>query len=134
MIPKKGNVMDENKLLPDFDEMSECAAQLAETKAHLIILKNAIREKEAECIHEVLTNKDFWLGVKPPSMQYCTTVVKVLGNTEKDKIELVELRSNLATLIELEELRARRIQSMRDQLDLFRTLSANTRRGHLSHD
>ena len=126
--------MDENKLLPDFDEMSNCAASLAETKAHLIVLKSAIREKEAKCIREALTNKDFWLGVKPPSMQYCTTVIKVLGNTEADGIELGELRSNLAALIELEELQVRRIQAMRDQLDLFRTLSANTRRSHLSHD
>ena len=58
-------------------------------------------------------------------------IVAILGNNEKDRKELVSLREGLRTAMETFESLQSILQLRKDKLDLFRTLSANERKGFL---
>jgi len=119
------------ELIPDFDQMEEFARQAAELSAQIVVVKHALSMKEAEVVRDALTNKDYWIGNKQPSMSYCDKVVSKLGNTDADREELSNLREQLADLVQRSEMLQHIISLGRDKLDLYRTISANERKGFL---
>ena len=118
-------------LIPDFDDFEVLAREAAELKGSLIAVKSQLAKLEAECMRDALTNNTYWIGGKRPSMAYCEKIVKFVGNTPKDQRELSNLRQELAELTEAHQLLQHLITMKRDQLDLYRTVCANTRKSFL---
>jgi len=118
-------------LIPDFDKMEELTRQAAEVSAKLVITKHDLAVLEAEIIREALTNNAYWIGGKQPSMSYCEKVVAKIGNTPEDREKLDQLRKQYAELSEQGELLQHIIWINKDKLELFRTISANERKGFL---
>jgi len=119
------------ELIPDFDTMETLAEEAAKLKANVIVTKAKLVAFEAQVMREALTNNDNWIGGKRPSMAYCEKIVKYLGNNEEDKKKLIDLRTLLAEQIEEHQLLEHLINLNRDKLDLYRTLSANTRKSFI---
>ena len=123
--------MEAENLIPDFDDFETLAREAAELKGNLIVIKSHLAKLEAECMRVALTDNTYWIGGKRPSMAYCEKVVKLIGNTPEDKLKLSNLRQELADLTEASQLLQHLITMERDKLDLYRTFSANTRKGFL---
>lgn len=122
--------MSEN-LIPDFDELTDMAADAARAKAEIILLKTGIARLEAFCIREALETRIYWVGGKRPTAQYCSNVIKILGNTKEEEENLWKLRIELAEKTETLQLLTEIIQIQKSKLDLYRTKSANERKGFL---
>ena len=118
-------------LIPDFDALEELARQAAGVSASIVYTKNELSMLEANVIRTALTDKRYWIGGKQPSMSYCDSVVAELGNTEEDTSRLLELRNTLAELTEQSKLLKHIIGISKDKLELYRTISANERKGFL---
>lgn len=123
--------MEAENLIPDFDDFETLARETAELKGSLIVVKSQLTKLEAECMRTALTDNTYWIGGKRPSMAYCEKIVKIVGNTPEDQDSLSNLRQELAELTEAHQLLQHLITMERDKLDLYRTLSANTRRSFL---
>lgn len=123
--------MEAENLIPDFDDFETLAKDAAKLKSNLIVVKGQLAKLEAECMRTALTNSDHWVGGKRPSMAYCEKIVKFIGNTPEDQVNLSNLRQELAELTEAYQLFQYLITMERDKLDLYRTLCANTRKGFL---
>ena len=119
---------DYTELIPDFDSMQELVELIGKTHAKLLQAKEMYKQAQAECIQEAITDKNYWIGNKIPSMKYCETVVAVLGNTAEERTELEAMRGTITELTEKHKLLTGLLQVMRDKLDLFRTMSANERK------
>jgi len=117
--------MEIEHLVPDFDDFEKLINDVARLKAEVLVIKTALSQLEAQCMKEALTNKDYWIGGKMPSMSYCEKVVKELGNTEKDATDLRNLRTELANKTESYQLLQGLITLNRDKLDLHKSISFN---------
>ena len=117
-------------LVPDFDDMEQIIKDLAVVESKRIALDSSYKSKQAECIRDALTNQDYWIGSKQPSMAYCNSVVAYVGNTDDDMLELNNMINELAMLSERSNLLKQTLQLYRDKLDLYRTQSANERGAH----
>lgn len=120
------------ELIPDFDDMTNMATNAARAKAKIVVIKAELAKLEATCIKEAMTQKDFWIGGKRPTGQYCNDVVKILGNTKIEERNLSILRIDLAEEIEKLHLLSELLQIQKSRLDLYRTKCANERKGFLS--
>ena len=123
---------DIERLIPDFDALEKLVTELSELKTAIIILENSQKMHEAECIKHALTNTDYWTGPKPPTASYCSSVIKIIGNTEADKIALTGIRNEIADFTGSLEYLERILQLDSDRLDLFRSLNADRRKSFLS--
>ena len=124
-IMKGRKIMEIEHLVPDFDDFEKLINDVARLKAEVLVIKTALSQLEAQCMKEALTNKDYWIGGKMPSMSYCEKVVKELGNTEKDATDLRNLRTELANKTESYQLLQGLITLNRDKLDLHKSISFN---------
>jgi uncharacterized protein (DUF342 family) len=118
-------------LIPDFDEMQELSEECALHKRQIIILENTIESLEASYIKQALENREYWVEGKRPTITYCNSVVASIGNTEEQKVKLQTLREELANHVERYNALKNLIRIKRDQLELYRTESANRRKGFL---
>jgi len=125
--------MPENldKLIPDFDELEDMAKLAAEAKRKSTGLEHKIKQLEAEFISEALANREYWKEGKRPTVTYCNSVVKEIGNTEGDREQLIELRNRQAEQERLYHYLNSLIEIRRDKLALYRTESANKRKAYL---
>ena len=123
--------MEPEELIPDFDDMEKWAYQAAVLKGQVIRTKAELAMYEAQVIHTAMTNQAHWIGSKRPGITYCQAVVAKIGNTEVDKKVLYNWRHDLADKIEELALAEHLIDLAKAKLDLFRTLSANTRKSFL---
>ena len=123
---------DIEKLIPDFDHLEGMVVELSALKTRVIVLRQSVSMLEADCIKAALTNSDYWTGPKPPTAAYCTSVVKVIGNTDADKLALIRVREEIADFTGKAELLERVLQLNADRLDLFRSLNADRRKSFLS--
>jgi len=123
--------MEPEEFMPDFDDFEQMATDAARFKADILIAKNNLSQLEARCMREALTNSEYWIGNKRPAMNYCEKVVKEIGNTAEDNAALCSYRDQIAAMTEAYQLLQHLITSSRDKLDLYRTLSANTRKSFL---
>ena len=119
------------ELIPDFDRMEELATEAARLKSRMLVLKYEIGAYESRCVRDAQIHKEYWIGGKQPSMAYCDRVVVILGNSAEDAAWLAAHRNELAEVTEALGLVESLIVINRDKLDLFRTLSANERKGFL---
>lgn len=123
--------MDTNELmkqLPDFDDMDKLGAANARAKAELEAVKNLLEMKIAKCIQEAMTNPEYWIDGKRPSMSYATNVIAVTGNNEDDFQELVELRSKIVALTEEYQYTKQLLSNMESRIAVWQTHSANRRK------
>jgi len=123
--------MEIEEFIPDFDDFEKMATDAARFKADIMIAKNNLYQLEAHCMREALTNKEYWIGGKMPSMAYCEKIVKEIGNTAEDNAALCSYRDQIATMTEAYQLLQNLITMSRDKLDLYRTVSANERKSFL---
>lgn len=117
--------------LPDFDDMNKIAKFIASSKAKLEDAKNQLEEKIADCIHQALTNQDYWLDNKPPTMSYCTSVISVRGNNEDDFKELKRLRESIIEYNRSYQEARSILDNMKDRISVWQTHSANTRKANM---
>jgi hypothetical protein len=122
---------DLKDLIPDFDEMEELAALMAEAKARMIYLESEIESLQAKFIRQALTNSDYWPKNKPPTMSYCNSVVAKIGNTEEQEEKLRKLRLDLSDAEETYRHLRKLIDLRQDKLNLYRTESANKRKSFM---
>jgi len=123
--------MDTNELmkqLPDFDDMDKLGAANARAKAELEAVNNLLEMKIAKCIQEAMTNPEYWIDGKRPSMSYATNVIAVTGNNEDDFQELVELRSKIVALTEEYQYTKQLLSNMESRIAVWQTHSANRRK------
>jgi len=120
-----------NDMLPDFDEMEALAAKVARARAELVVLKHSLSSFQASLIREAKTNKQYWIGNKMPTDTFCKNVIMYTGNTDADSAKLLSLNNEIANKTEAYSLLQELIRIKRDRIDLFRTLSANSRKGFL---
>ena len=118
-----------DSLIPDFDDLYNLTVEAARYQQALISLKHQIQYHEAEFIREATTNKDYWPSGKQPTVDYLARVVRILGNTPDDFKLIESLRGQLASVTEQSELAGGLLKLSRDKLDLYRTMSANERKG-----
>jgi len=120
-------MVKQESLIPDFDQLDQMVNTLGELKRKELLTKHTLKALEASYIKRALTDQNCWVGGKRPTMSYCERVVAVIGNTEEEREALLGLRTTLAELAEGIEITGQLIRTMRDRLDLYRTLSANER-------
>lgn len=123
--------MEPEELIPDFDDMEKWSHQAAALKGRLVGLKANLSMYEAQTIYTAMTNQDFWIGNKRPGITYCQAVVAKIGNTDIDRQALFDWRRELADTVEELTLVEHLIDIAKAKLDLYRTLSANTRKSFL---
>lgn len=123
--------MEPEELIPDFDDMEKWAHQAAGLKGQVIRIKAELAMYEAQVIHTAMTDQAYWISSKRPGITYCQAVVAKIGNTEVDRKVLDHWRHDLADKIEELALVEHLIDLAKAKLDLFRTLSANTRKSFL---
>lgn len=123
--------MEAENLVPDFEDFEQMIAEVARVRAEILTIKVALSKLEARCMREALTNSAYWVGGKRPAMNYCEKIVKELGNTEEDSVNLTNLRTELANKTETYQLLQGLIALGKDKLSLYQTISANTRKSFL---
>jgi len=124
--------MKEEALIPDFDSMIELVEELGRVRAELAVKKSELDIFRAECMARAKTDESLWIKNKPPTDTYCKATVSIIGNSPSDKEHIVELTRQIADLTYQYTLLRETIQLKRDQLDLYRTMSANSRKGFLN--
>lgn len=122
--------MGYEELIPDFDDMQEVVDSITKTRAELLSVKEQFRTRRALCIRNTLTNKEYWIGPKQPSMKYCEEVIGIIGNTPEDFEIFSNYREQIAELTERLALLDGMLKISKDKFDLYRTISANTRKAH----
>lgn len=123
--------MEQNELIPDFSEFEELTRQAASLQGRLYLLKYQLRAFEAELITIAMLNKEYWREGKRPTVSYCERVVMAIGNTDEDKECLLHFREAIAETTEELQLALGMIDLMKNKLELYRTMSANERKGYL---
>jgi len=123
--------MELSELVPDFSEFEELTRQAAMLQGKLYLLKHQLRALEAGLVTTAMLNKDYWREGKRPTVSYCDRVVMVIGNTEEDAKRLASFRESIAETTEALQLALGMIDLMKNKLELYRTMSANERKGYL---
>lgn len=119
------------ELLPDFDTMDEIAKAIAAAKLKADSLKLSWETKVAECVKSAYTDKDCWVNGKPPTQSYIDNVVKVLGNSPQDADLINSLRIEYRSAVRDAEVNSSLLETMRNRIQVFQTMSANRRQGLL---
>lgn len=118
-------------LIPDFDELEKLAELAAKAKRKSTGLDHKIKQLEAQFINEALSDRAYWTEGKRPTVTYCNSVVKEVGNTDEQKEMLLNLRQQQAEAEEKYHFYNSLIEIRRDKLALYRTESANQRKAYL---
>ena len=115
--------------LPDFDDLDTMGKASAQAKYEANEIKTQLESYIAQCVRQSYTNQSYWVAGKPPTQSYIENTVKVIGNTPEDATRISGLqeqyRSKWRTY---EECRAL-LDSMKDRISAFQTLSSNKRAG-----
>lgn len=123
----KLNTLEE--LLPDFNDMTAVASASNTARLQLHRAKQELDTFIAECVRQAYTNNLYWVNGKPPTQTYIDRVVSVVGNTAEDAQNIQRLSQAISELQkDVDEGRAT-LTTMRDQVNVFQTLSANKRAG-----
>lgn len=116
------------EILPDFDDMDTIGKEITDAKARLEDAKNALDIKVAECIQKAMTNEEYWVNGKPPTMGYCNSVVAIKGNTKQDEQELKTIKQEIVKQTERYNGARQKQNVMAARIDIWRTESANNRK------
>ena len=109
--------------LPDFEDMMNVAERIKKLKVECSILDIKIKEIESNIVKTVTTTSSFFIGGKPPSMEYIKTVYLTTGLSG----ELVPLRLEFyEKQAEVEEMKSI-LGLKKDKIDVWRTIQSNER-------
>lgn len=115
--------------LPDFDDLDTMGKASAQAKYEANVLKNKLESYIAMCVKLAYTNQAYWVNSKPPTQSYIENTVKVIGNTPEDAVIIADLQEQYREKWRIyEECRAL-LDSMKDKISAFQTLSSNKRAG-----
>lgn len=115
--------------LPDFDDLEKVGRASAQAKFEANQLKDQIDEYIAFCVKQAYTNQIYWINGKQPPQSYIENTVKVLGNTPEDTQKLKELQEQYREKWKVYEELKSLLDSMKDRISVFQTLSSNKRAG-----
>ena len=92
-------------------------------------IKDQIATYIAKCVKDAYTNQSLWINNKPPTQSYIENTVKIVGNTIEDAIYLKELSDTYREKWRIYEESKALLESMKDRISVFQTLSSNKRSG-----
>lgn len=118
-----------DNLLPDFESMDVLSGTIAKYRLDADHAKLELDSYVAECVRRAYTDKENWINGKPPTQSYIDNVVKYKGNTLEDELKIKELTSQYRTLLRFAEESSSLLETMRNRIQAFQTLSANRRQG-----
>lgn len=118
-------------LLPDFNDMDTVSKAITASKLRADSVKLNLETKIAECVRLAYTSRDYWVNGKPPTQSYIDSVVKVLGNTPEDALMISALRLEYSNAVRDAEINGNLLETMRNRVQIFQTMSANKRHGLL---
>lgn len=115
--------------LPDWDDLSKVGNLVAQSKFEANQIKDQIATYIAKCVKDAYTNQSLWINNKPPTQSYIENTVKIVGNTIEDAIYLKELSDTYREKWRIYEESKALLESMKDRISVFQTLSSNKRSG-----
>lgn len=111
------------KKLPDFSDLLSITDEIARAIVKKLTLDKTIKQNEAAIIREAMTNPEYFVGGKPPSM---TLIESTLAYTGFDG-ELLPIREQLIlATAELDNLKSR-LDLYKEFLSMWRSLNASER-------
>jgi hypothetical protein len=117
------------ELLPDFDTMDALANVIAQYKLLADKTKLELDSYIAGCIQTAYIDKDCWVNGKPPTQTFIDNVVKVVGNTPIDREQIKTLTEQYRQAQRSAEESSNLLETMRNKVSVFQTVSANQRGG-----
>ena len=117
------NLTEILKSIPDFEDFLSLADEIGELSFKKMKLENIIKGKEAQVVTLVSIDSGYFVNGKPPSMAYIEATYRYTGVDGK----LLEERNKLADITAMLEKRKLQLSVYKDMLDVWRTLSANSR-------
>lgn len=117
------NLQDIIAKIPDFEDFVKLAEEIGDLSFSKMQLENQLRAKEAEIVRKAMSDMNFLINGKSPSMNVLESTYKFTGFNG----ELLEERLKLADITAKLEKRKLLLSVYRDMLEVFRTVSANQR-------
>ena len=115
--------------LPDWEDLTTVGNAAAQAKFEANNIKDQKESFIANCVKEAYTVKEYQLNGKPPTQSYIENTVKIVGNTQEDAIKLKELNDQYREKWRIYEEAKTLLESMKDRISVFQTLSSNKRSG-----
>jgi len=119
------NLTEMVKKLPDQDDFLSLADEIRDLSIEKSRLELELKRAESLVVKEVTTNPTYFVSGKVPAMSYIDITYRFTGLNN----ELIEVRERVAQLTAQLENRKIRIDAYKMMLDIWRTLSANERKG-----
>jgi len=119
----KTSVKDILESIPDFEDFMKLADEIGELSFRRLNLDRLIKASEAFIVRRATSSQEYFIGGRPPSMQYIESTFKHTGFND----ELLEIRKELAEVTSELDKKKIQLSIYRDMLEIFRTLSANER-------
>jgi hypothetical protein len=114
-------------ILPDWDDMTKVIEQIESAMYAKLSIDSAIEMREAEITKLVSTNPDYFVGGKPPSMEYVKKVYLPSGLEG----ELKEMRMAYADSCARLKKAELTFDMMKSMIDVWRTEQSNQRKALL---
>lgn len=109
--------------IPDFDDFMNLANEIGELSLRKMSLENVLKARESDIAKTVMTDNQYWLNGKQPSISMVDAVYLFQGFNG----ELLPMRADLATTVAMLDKKKIQLSIYRDMLEVFRTVSANER-------
>lgn len=113
--------------LPDFNDIMGIANEIGSLKTSLMQSKASLDVLLAMISGTVTTEEKYLLGGKRPSMSYIKSYYHILGTTDGERTALASLRSDIASFEGQLKTAEAIFIVMREQINIWRTESANKR-------
>lgn len=121
------NLTEILKSIPDFEDFMKLVDEIGELSFKKMKLENELKSAEAIVFRTVMNNPEVRVQGKPPSVSY---VQNSYVHTGIDG-GLVEMREHLADFTAQLDKKKLQLSVYKDMLDVWRTLSANSRQAQL---
>lgn len=116
--------------LPDFDDMDRMARIIADAKANIEDRKNKLDEFIAICIQDAMTNQEYWINGKPPTIGYCMSVVAIKGNTAEDFLFIRNVKEEIVKYTKVYQESKALLDNMKDRIAVWQTSCVNARKAN----
>ena len=117
------NLTEILKSIPDFEDFMNLIDEIGELAFKKMQLENNIKAQETYTFRQVMSQPEFQVNGKPPSVAYAEKAYLFTGFDDaitEDRVELVDITSKL-------EKKKLQLGVYKDMIDVFRTLSASSR-------
>src|SRR4030067_3350055 len=116
------NLTEILKSIPDFEDFMNLIDEIGELAFKKMQLENNIKAQETYTFRQVMSQPEFQVNGKPPSVAYAEKAYLFTGFDDaitEDRVELVDITSKL-------EKKKLQLGVYKDMIDVFRTLSASS--------